>query len=198
MAIPRDFEEAYDGLVVLARRVAAGKVREEVLGEEVDTWKREDCRGAAPLAEAAVAALRYELAERTLREGQEAEVSEETRALGRVLAALEPPEPEPEQEIVEVALAEEFRRKVPNARGFRMGELRIIFEPTDDRRGGVHFSVSHPNRRPTWEELLSARARVPGGPPPHLWVWLPKPGTEPVTNPFTLHLHLFPPEGLVG
>jgi hypothetical protein len=196
MAIPDGFEEAYDGLVELVGRVADGRIREEVLGEELDTWRRDDCRGAATLAEAATSALRYELASRGMSEGPDS-VSEETRALGRVLAALGPPGAPGEQEIVEVVLPEEFRRRVPNACGFRMGELQIIFEPTEESLGAVHFSVSHPTRYPTWEELLRARA-APGGPPPHLWAWLPKPGTDAGMNPYTLHLHLFPPEGLVG
>ncbi|QIN81128.1 hypothetical protein GBA65_22100 (plasmid) [Rubrobacter marinus] len=196
MAIPDGFEQAYDGLVGLVGRVAAGRIREEVLREEADAWRREDCRGAASLAEAATGALRYELASRGAREGPDS-VSEEMRALGRILAALGPPKTAGEHQIAEVALAEEFRRNNPNARGFRMGELGILFEPTNDREGAVHFSVSHPSRYPTWEELLRAR-HAPGGPPPHLWAWLPKPGTEPGMNPNTLHLHLFPPEGLVG
>lgn len=197
MTIPEGFEEAHDGLIGLVRRVASCEVRGEALGEEVDAWRREDCRGAATLAEAAFSTLRYELADRNLRKDQEAGTSEEMRALNRVRAAFESPGGQPTQEIVEVALPEQFRRKVPNARGFRMGELQIVFEPTNERLGGAHFSVSHPTRRPTWEELLRARA-APGGPPPHLWAWLPKPGTDPGMNPNTVHLYLFPPEGLVG
>ncbi len=197
MAIPHGFEQAYDGLAGLVGRVAEGRIRDEILGEELDAWRRDDCRGAATLAEAATFALRYELASRGMSEGPDS-VSEETRALGRLMAALaHPGAPREQEELAEVALPEEFRRMVPNARGFRMGELQIIFEPTEESLGAVHFSVSHPTRYPTWEELLRARA-APGGPPPHLWAWLPKPGTDPGTNPYTLHLYLFPPEGLVG
>lgn len=188
---------AASGVAVLVRRVAAGKVRDEVLVEEADAWRREDCRGAATLAEAATAALRYELADRTLREGEEAGAPEEMGALGRVLEALGPPASKGDEEIAEVALPERFRSKSPDARGFVMGEPQIIFEPTADRLGGVHFSVSHPNRYPTWEEVLRART-APGGPPPHLYAWLPKPGTEPASSRYTLHLYLFPPEGFVG
>lgn len=120
------------------------------------------------------------------------------RALGRVRAVLDPPPASGiREEIVEVALPEQLKRNAPGARGFRMGELQIIFEPTGDRLGAVHFSVSHPTRYPTWDELLRARA-APGGSPPHLWAWLPKPGTEQGLNPYTLHLYLFPPEGFVG
>ncbi len=34
MAVPDRLEEAYDGLVGLVGRIAAGRLREEVLGEE--------------------------------------------------------------------------------------------------------------------------------------------------------------------
>lgn len=196
MAVPDGFEEAYDGLVELIGRVADGRISDEVLGEKSDAWRRDDCRGAATLAQAATSALRYELASRGASEGPDS-VSEDLRALGRVLTALEGARAVGEQEIVEVALPEEFRRSVPNARGFTMGELQIVFEPTEERLGAVHFSVSHPSRYPTWEELLRAR-HAPGGPPPHLWAWLPKPGTDPGMNRYTLHLYLFPPEGFVG
>ncbi len=196
MAIPDGFEQAYDGLVGLVGRITAGRVREGVLAEEVDAWRREDCRGRAPLAEAASAVLRYELERRGSKEGP-ASVSKEMRALGRVRSVLERTGPEGEREIVEVELAEDFMRENPNARGFRMGELKIVFQPTEKRLGVVHFTVSHPFRYPTWEELLRARGAL-GGQPPHLWAWLPKPGTEPGIDPYTLHLYFVPPEGLVG
>lgn len=196
MAIPGDFEEAYDGLVVLVRRVAAGKVGEEVLAEEVDAWRREDCRGAGALANGALHALRYELVKRALSEDSVA-ASEETRALGRVLAVVEPPGAQGDRsEIVEVALPEDLRRKMPKSRKFRMGKLKIIFEPTTKELGLVHLTVSHPTRYPTWEELLRARTTV--GTPPNLWAWLPKPGREPGLDPHTIHVYFVPPEGFVG
>ena len=194
MVILEGLEEAHDALIGLVRRVASGDVRDEVLGEEVDAWRRENCRGRATLAEAASSATRYALESRGLREGP-ASVSKELRALGSVRSVLERPAGE-QEEIVEVGLAEDFVRENPKARGFRMGELKIIFRPTTKRDGVVHFSVSHPFRYPTWEELLRAR-KAPGG-PPHLWAWLPKPGTEPGIDPYTLHLYFVPPEGFVG
>ena len=50
--------------------------------------------------------------------------------------------------IVEVALLEAFGEAHPSARGFRMGELQIIFEPIPDPGGttNAHLSVSHPTR----------------------------------------------------
>ena len=195
MTIPEGFEKAHDGLIGLVRRVASGDVRDEVLGEEVEAWRRGGCRGRATLAEAASSATRYGLELRGLREGP-ASVSKELRALGSVRSVLERPAGE-QEEIVEVELAEDFVREHPKARGFRMGELKIVFRPTTKRDGVVHFSVSHPFRYPTWEELLRART-APGGPPPHLWAWLPKPGTEPGIDPYTLHLYFVPPEGFVG
>lgn len=131
-------------------QIAAGRSHAEALGEEVGAWRREDCRGRATLAEAASSATRYELELRGLKDGP-ATVPEEMRALGRVRFVLE--RTTGEEEIVEVELAEDFMREHPKARGFRMGELKIGFEPTTKRDGVVHFLVSHPFRYPTWEEL---------------------------------------------
>ena len=71
-------------------RITAGRVRGEALGEEVDAWRREDCRGRATLAEAASSATRYGLELRGLREGP-ASVAKEMRALGSVRSVLESP-----------------------------------------------------------------------------------------------------------
>jgi hypothetical protein len=97
---------------------------------------------------------------------------------------------------VEVALPEELRRRMPNARGFRMGELQILFEPVQGPPH-AHLSVSHPSRHPTWEEILRART-APGGPSPNLWAWVPKPEQEGKMNPRTIHLYVLPPEDLLG
>lgn len=43
-ALPEGLLEAYEGLVELVTRISAGVMREEVLREEVDGWRREDCR----------------------------------------------------------------------------------------------------------------------------------------------------------
>lgn len=197
--IPRDFEGAYEGLVGLVGRISAGEAGEAAVREEVDRWRREDCRGAAALTKAATSTLRYELASRGLEEGPEA-VSGETRALGRVETILNPPEAETEgsrAEIVEVALPERFRQANPRARGYRMGPLQIIFEPTEGPPHG-HLSVSHPDRYPTWEEIRRA-TQAPGGAPPNLWALVPKAGQEGTgLNRFTVHLYILPPEELLG
>ncbi|MDP9439839.1 MAG: hypothetical protein M3P49_14040 [Actinomycetota bacterium] len=127
-AVPRDLEEACAGLRVLVGRINAGEVGEEVFGEEVDRWRREDCRGATELRRAATNALRYELASAGLRDG--GRVPDELGALGRVEEVLEPSEDGSgdDEAPVEVALSEALRRRLPGARGFRMGELQIIAE----------------------------------------------------------------------
>lgn len=100
---------------------------------------------------------------------------------------------------MEVALPEAFRAQPPKARGFRMGELQIIFESLK-LPGGVsngHLSVSHPTRYPTFDELLEAR-KAPGGKVPSLWVWLPKPAEQERMHPYTLHIDVLPPKDRIG
>lgn len=173
-AVPRDLEGACRGLRVLVSRIARGEIGDAILREEVDRWRREDCRGAAALTRAATNALRYELASAGLRGGG---VPNELRALGRVEEVLEPPERSPDagEAPVEVALPEALSRRLPGARGFRMGELQIILERG---RQGMHISVSHPRRSPTWDEMLRIRA-VAGPDAPALWAWMPPPGSRP-------------------
>lgn len=174
-AVPRDLEQACRGLRVLVGRIARGGIGEEVLREEVDRWKREDCKGAAALRKAANFSLRYELASEGLRSG--GGVPDELRALGRVEEILEPPEGgDLDGEVpVEVALSEDLRRRLPGAHGFRMGELQIILERGSE---GLVISVSHPNRNPTWDELR--RASLAAGPGvPALWALMQSPGSPP-------------------
>lgn len=198
--IPKDFEEAYGGLVGLVGRISAGEgVGEAVpteLREEVDTWRREDCRGAAALTKAATSTLKYELASRGLEEGREAVAAE--MPLGLVEAVLYPPEASTEgaqAEIVEVAVPERFRQSAPTARVYRMGPLQIIFEPKD---GNAQLSVSHPERDPTWAEIRRA-TQAPGGPSPNLWALVPKAEQEGTgLNRYTVHLYILPPEDLLG
>lgn len=85
---------------------------------------------------------------------------------------------------------------MPRGRGFRMGELQIIFEPTEGPPHG-HLSVSHPRRYPTFEELSRA-ARAPDGPPPNLWAWVPGPEQARGMQPNMVHLYVLPPEELLG
>lgn len=66
---PEAFEDAYAALVELVDRAASAAVKPENLGQEVDRWRAESCRGAMALARAATNALRYELASRGLAEG---------------------------------------------------------------------------------------------------------------------------------
>lgn len=195
---PEFLATAYGGLVALVERVSAGDVA--VLREEADAWRREDCRGSATLAKSAVLALRYSLADEGLRE--EAGAAKRMRALDTVEGILEPPEaarPGSDVRITEVALPEAMRRAAPQARGFRMGELQIIFEPMAGPQGvtNAHLSVSHPRRYPTFEELLRAR-NAPGGMTPNLWAWLPRPDLSKPAKKNIVHLYLAPPPELLG
>lgn len=201
---PDAFTEAYEGLAALVMRISGGEVREEVLREQVDGWRRERCRGAATLAKAAILALRHELSDEGLREGAGA-VAGSMRALQAVEEILEPPEasgtsrPGTAAPVTEGALPEAMRRAAPRARGFRMGELQMIFEPMAGPHGitNAHLSVSHPRRYPTFEELLLAR-KAPGGETPNLWAWLPKPKEPAPMNRHTVHLYVAPPPDLLG
>lgn len=186
--VPQDFEHAYQSLVDLVGRISQGEVPQQALGEKVSEWEQADCRGAGTLAEAALKALRYELAKTGLAKGEEA-VSADLRSLGRVEAVLQA------SELREVPLPEQLRQAVPQGRGFRMGELQIIFEPSAGPPYG-HLSVSYPARYPTFEELLGA-ARAPGGPPPNLWALVPKPEELERMHPYTVHLYVLPPEELL-
>lgn len=211
---PEAFEDAYAALVELVARAASGAVKPEDLGQEADRWRADSCRGAGALARAATNALRHELASRGLAEGNaqdETGIADKLRSLSRIEAVLENGEQAsiarqtnggsraPEGRIVEVALPEAFRAQHPKARGFRMGELQIIFEP-QKLPGGVsngHLSVSHPSRYPTFEELLEVR-KAPGGKVPNLWVWLPKPAEQERMHPYTLHADVLPPRDKLG
>lgn len=204
--IPADFEHAYVSLVQLVGSISRNEVLQELLPETVDQWRAGDCRGSATLAWAAMRALRYELASKGIREGAE-RISGDLQSLSHVEVVLEGALPTENQEpyfssaneaaeIAEVALPEQLRDAMPNGRGFRMGELQIIFEPTHGPPHG-HMSVSHPRRYPTYEELARA-ARAPGGKQPNLWMWLPKPEEAQRLQPNTVHLYVMPPEELLG
>ena len=204
MTIPEDFEDAHNGLVELVDGLARGDISQEMIGEKVDEWRHADCRGATTLAEAAIKALQYELSSRGLKEGTEA-VVEDLRALGRIEATLgtgtssSDTGPGSQPDIVEVALPEKLRQRMPNGRGFTMGEFQIIFEPFDGPPH-AHLSISHPGRYPTFEEMLRA-ARAPGGPSeatPNLWALVPKPEQEHSINARNVHLYVMPPEELLG
>lgn len=199
-AIPEDFEDAYGGLVELVESISKGEISEELLPEKADEYRHAYCRGSATLAGAALRALRYELARRDLEEGA-GDLSEDLRSLALIEAALEfAPSTHSagneNAEIVEVALPEQLRDSIPGGRAFVMGELQILFEPTQGPPYG-HMSVSHPNRYPTYEELSHA-ARAPGGPEPNLWAWLPNPEEARGLQPNTVHLYVMPPEELLG
>jgi hypothetical protein len=198
-SVPEQFPAAYAGLADLVDRAVSGAVRPEELGGEADAWRRTECRGAATLARAAINALRYELASGGLKAGGQ-EDARRLLALAEVEAALEPPGTasgdRPEAPIAEVALPVALKERMPNGRGFVMGELRILFERTEGPPY-AHLSVSHPRRYPTWPELLRARS-APGGPSPNLWAWLPKEGEGSPSGGNTVHLYLAPPRELMG
>ncbi len=203
--VPGDFAHAYAELVALMNQISYAEVpREvspEVLEEKVDQWKHADCRGATTLAEAAIKALQYELASRGLKEGAGA-VQEDLRALSHIESVLARPVSGEREalgpEIVEVVLRNAYRKDHPRARGFKMGEFQIIFEPGE--AGGpphAHLSISHPSRYLTFEEILQA-ASAPGVAPPNLWALVPESGQQHSIFEKTVHLYVRPPEGLIG
>lgn len=201
MAIPKDLEVAYEGLVKLVARISQREITLETLGENVDEWRRADCRGAATLTGAAIRTLQYKLSSLGLKEPTD-DTMRDLQSLKRVEATLEAPdrpggvEGNETAALVEVPLPEGLREVRPNGRGFRLGELQIIFEPSDGPPHG-HLSVSHPSRYPTFAELLRA-SEAPGGPPPNLWAWVPKPEERRNLQPNVVHLYVLPPEDLLG
>lgn len=198
--IPEGFAAAYAGLVDLVDRLQSGEVGERRVAREVDAYRREDCHGAQTLAQAAALAFRYHLATTGL-EGRSQTVTGRMAALDTIEKVLNPPhhdggEDERGAGIVEVALPEGLRQRMPKARGFGMGRIQILFEPTEGPPH-AHLSVSHPDRYPSWEELLRARDALEG-PPPNLFAWVPKPKETATGNPKTVHLYILPPEELLG
>ena len=203
--VPEDFGDAYAALVGLTERVARGVVEPENLGEEVDLWRADSCRGAGTLARAAINFLRYELAKSGLEKG-DVEAAAGLEALNRIHGVLDtgssPGKAEengPSKQIIEVALPKAFREARPGARGFRMGELQIIFELQTLKNGvrNGHLSVSHPTRYPTIDELFEARY-APGGSVRNLWLHIPKPEQQNVAAPYTLHMDVVPPAEKIG
>lgn len=95
-----------------------------------------------------------------------------------------------------MALPEKLRQAMPGSRGFRMGAIEIVFEPTQIPPHG-HLSISHPSRYPTFAEVLRA-AKAPGGPPPNLWALVSKSEQAETMQPNTVHLYVLPPEELIG
>ena len=206
MTVPEDFVRAYEDLIPLVGRIEAGGAPDPLVREEVDRWRADSCLGSASLTKAAILALRHELATEGLRENQgpEGPAARELRALARVQWTLSPPEKSTaanhEPEIVEVAPPEALAERMPGGRTFRMGEIQIIFNQTEEPPYG-HLSVSHPTRYPTWEEILLART-APGGLMPNLFVFVPKEdgsrdGTDSLTRR-SIELFVAPPVELMG
>lgn len=206
--VPADFIRAYEDLVALVERIDAGEVTDGLVREEVDYWRGIACRGSAALTKAAILALRHELATEGLEHQREGNwpaagsSADKLEVLARVEHTLSSPKPsegeEKEPEIVEVALPETLRGRMPNARCFRMGELRIIFNQTQGPPYG-QLSISHPERYPTWEEILHART-APGGVTPNLFVLVPKEAMAEADNGDTrpLQIYIAPPVELMG
>lgn len=69
MLLSEDFHTAYAGLLELVENISNNKVPQHVLDDKVGEWEQGDCRGSGTLAEAAVKALRYELAKTGLAKG---------------------------------------------------------------------------------------------------------------------------------
>ena len=206
MRVPEDFVRAYEDLVPLVGRIQAGNVPDPLVREEVDRWRGDSCLGSASLTRAAILALRHEIATEGLREkqGPNGPAARELRALARVERTLSPPQESrdgrEEPEIVEVAPPEALVERMPGGRTFRMGELQIVFNQTNEPPYG-HLSVSHPTRYPTWEEILLART-APGGLTPNLFAFVPKEagadaGAGSVTRR-SVEIFVAPPVELMG
>lgn len=152
------------------------------------------CAGRPRPREGGSEALRYGPARRGLEAGG-------VPLAARRLRALEEVEGTPgaaEAWVAEVALPDALRERMPNRRGFVMGELQILFERMEGPPH-AHLSVSHPSRYPTWPELLRARG-APGRPSPNLWASVPKEGDAAAhgAGGRTVHLYVAPPRELMG
>jgi hypothetical protein len=178
-------QEALDGLNALVDRVVQGDYSDEELRDEMLRWEREDCEGRGGLAELAIHALGYQLAEQGITSGSIENTLAEMQALQRLKAALFQSE---ELRPVEVNLPPEYRERVPQARAFRIGEVQIIAEP---EAGGWHVSVSHPGRYPTWEELRAASGVVNGV--SSMWAYMPLSGGPGPYASNVIHLFETPP-----
>lgn len=156
MRVPGHFAYAYSGLETLAGDLASRGISEENAGERAARWLREDARGSLTLAKAAILAMRHEAGVRGA-EGGTAEAARTTlRALELVERRIDPPEdPSTPPKMPRPArVPEAIRKRAPAVRGFRLGRVEILAELTP---GGWQLSVSHPERLPTFEELMLAR-----------------------------------------
>ncbi len=156
MRVPGGFPEAFAGLEELVGGISSGEVRGDALGREAGRWLREDAGGSLTLCKAAIFAMRHEAAARDM-DGDAEGASAALRALDAVDRAIDPPEeadaPAPKMP-VPARVPEELRKRAPGVRGFRLGRVEILAEP---KPTGWRLSVSHPERWPTWEELMLAR-----------------------------------------
>lgn len=189
VGVPASFVDAFAGLEQLVGRMVGNKVGDEALVGQVGAWARQDCGGSATLCKAAVLAMRYQLGTKSL-QGPDEGVASSVRALERVSRVVEPPERTDgaPAAAVRVKLPEALRRSMPGAQGFLMDRAQILAAAGPD---GWHLSFSHPERYPTWRELLRARRDVLGEAAPELWVRVPAPGSEPPG--FLVHLFETPP-----
>ncbi len=178
-------QEALDGLSALVDRVTQDDYSDEELRAEILRWESEDAEGRGGLAELAIHALGYQLAEQGMSSGSIEEVAGEMLALQRLKAALFPSE---ELHPVEVDPAPAYREQFPQARAFRIREVQIIAMP---EAGGWHVSVSHPERYPTWEELRAAAGVASGV--STMWVYMPLAGGPGPIASNVVHLFETPP-----
>jgi hypothetical protein len=176
---------ALDGLTALVDRVAQGDYSNEELREEMLRWESTDAEGRGGLAELAIHALEYQLAEQGLRSGSMENVTDEMLALQRLKTALFPTE---ELRPVEVDPGPWYREHLPGARTFRIAGVQITASP---EAGGWHVSVSHPDRYPTWEELRAAAGVVSGV--QTMWIYMPLAGGPGPIASNVIHMFETPP-----
>lgn len=159
MSVPEAFGAAYAGLERLVGRLRLGGLRGPAVEREARRWLRDDARGSLTLCEAAILAMRHEAGAEGVaggdggdREGAKAAL----RALDDVGRAIDPPEDgeKPARKPVEVRVPEELKKRAPRVRGFRLGRVEILAEPGPPC---WRLSISHPERFPTWGEILLSR-----------------------------------------
>lgn len=176
--------KALNALADLVESVAQGGYSDEELRDEMLRWEREDAEGRGGLAELAISALRYQLAQQGANGPIEQHAARE-QALRRLEAALFP---SADLGLIEVDPAPEFSQRFPSARAFRIGESQVIAEPEAE---GWHISVSHRERFPTIEELRVAATLANGA--DTLWIPLPVPGGQGPVPSTVIHLFETPP-----
>lgn len=190
-SVSEDFKKAYEELFELLDRIVTEDISGDELHGQVNIWVGAHYRGGTTLSKAAVLALRSELARMGLITDLDS-ATERLRALQQIDEIVDPPNLSNAGLPVEVTLPPDSHHSHPQIRGFRMGQLQITAKQEPN---GWHVSVSHPERYPTWEELVRAR-EVTGDRFLTLFAHMPAPGGDMGINRYIVHLYETIPENL--